>query len=142
MREGLAGWHPVAWKPDLKVVLEDQNGDARRRVHLQASIKGLVVLELVIGVANKEFETWLVADEAAVRECVGEDFSIPGRLERMERRAAKNQLRELIRSSSRSSEESVVRREIAERLDLDLTARRCPSFRKFRDDLRNPAPTS
>lgn len=92
--------------------------------------------------ANKEFETWLLGDEAAVRECLGQGFSIPGKLETMERRAAKNRLRELIRSSSRAADESVVRREIAERLDLDLTAWRCPSFRKFRDDLRNVTSTS
>ncbi|TDJ66284.1 MAG: DUF4276 family protein [Planctomycetota bacterium] len=129
-------------QPDLQVVLVDQNGEPGRRARLQAWIRGLVVPELVIGVANKEFEAWLLGDEAAVRECVGEGFSIPGKLENMERRAAKNQLRELIRSSSRAAEESIVRREIAERLDLDLTSKRCPSFRKFRDDLRQVTSTS
>lgn len=133
-------WPMAERQPDLQVVLVDQNGEARRRARLQTSIEGLVVPELVIGVANKEFEAWLVGDEEAVRECVGEGFSIPGNLEDMERRAAKNKLLGLIRSSSRASEESVVRREIAEQLDLDRTASRCPLFRKFRDDLRNPPP--
>ncbi len=101
-----------------------------------------MIPELVIGVASREFEAWLISDEAAVRAAASKDFSFPGNPEGLEPRAAKDLLRGLIRSSPRAGEESIVRREIVEKLDLDLVAKRCRSFQNFREDLRNPPPTS
>lgn len=128
--------NPVARTPALAIVLVDEDGVTSRRAELQSHVDGLQT-RVVIAVAVREFESWLVADGQAASQACGKSVSLDGEIERLERRAAKDRLQNWIADQNALSDRAA-RRSIAELADLDVVAKRCPSFATFLKDL---APT-
>jgi hypothetical protein len=108
---------------------------------LRAHVAGLLVPALVIGVAVREFEAWLIADEAALRRAVGR-HAPTSKPESLPPREAKGFLTGAISASPRREDEFEVRRELARSCDMHVVAQRCRSFQRFRGELRDPSPVS
>ena len=69
----LLTWATPMAKPDLAVVIVDADGEANRHVALRHILSSRREPQppAVIGVAVQEFEAWLIADEAALRQHLG-----------------------------------------------------------------------
>lgn len=128
----LLAWPPRSRSPELAVFLVDGDGDPSRRAAVEHATAGALV-PIVIGIANHEFEAWLIADDVAVSRAIGAPFPTQRNPEEMRPREAKNVLADAIGRAA--SEPRVVRRTIARTCDLDVVSTRCPAFRRFRDDL-------
>jgi len=80
---------------------------------------------------KEEMEAWLLADEHAISQVVGEKVSrINENLEDIKH--PKEKLQEILSSSSTNFIPETLRK-IAEAADLEKIGYRCPSFRRFRD---------
>ncbi len=88
-----------------------------------------------VGVAVKEFETWLIADGEATRDVLGGRPATSGRLEGLEPGTAKRSLAQLMASSGTTAQPHQLRRSLASVARLDQIGRRCPAFRRFRSEL-------
>src|SRR5712692_2475002 len=88
-----------------------------------------LVLDVRCVVAVPMLEAWLLADENAVQRVCGSSrvFQNPERIE-----DPKSELRRLLNQRPYTRE---VARHIAEIADVNLVAKRCPSFQKLRDAL-------
>jgi hypothetical protein len=127
----LLSWPLADRRPDLAVVLVDGDEDAGRRARLHEIVSDLPVSK-VVGVAVQEFEAWLLADHAAVRQALGAAQALPSDPEGMARREAKALLVALVGDRSERS----MRLTLASLCDLDVVRRRCPAFDVFMRDLR------
>jgi hypothetical protein len=87
----LLTWPRVDARPNLAVVLVDEDGDTGRRSRLEATVEGLPV-QVVVGVAVRELEAWLLADTAAVRTATQRDVAAPPSVEGLEPGEAKRRL--------------------------------------------------
>ena len=89
-----------------------------------------LMLDVRCVVAVPMLEAWLLADENAVQKECGSSpvFQHPERI-----KDPKSELRRLLNRRPYTRE---VARRIAEIADVDLIAKRCPSFQKLRDALR------
>lgn len=128
--------------PSKYVVLLDVDGKSPEQVlspfiadlsgQLDANLRELVHFAY----AQWHLEAWFFADAASLREYLegrslgSVDTSNPDRIEN-----PKNHLRNLLRQKSLYT--ARISEEIAQVLDNDAIASRSPSFRRFRDEVRN-----
>jgi hypothetical protein len=129
----LLAWPPGA-APNVVIILVDADGDPQRRSLLARKVNAL--LRPVIAVAVEEFEAWLVADEHAVSCALGVAFERTPDPEGMRPGEAKATL---VAALAAASADPAARKTIAAICDLDVVAARCPSFERFRADLRASA---
>jgi hypothetical protein len=131
-----------AARPDLGIVLIDEDGDSDRRRVLAAGMRDLQFLQPnVIGIAVREFEAWLIADSAA-RAAVLDITLTPPDLEAMKPGQAKELLQSWmaprvsnLSQSERAAHIGHLRRQLAENVDLGRLAS-LRAFSRFQDDLR------
>lgn len=128
--EILAGWQLTS---PLIVLLVDSDGEppAERAAILEAALERNS-LAGAVGVAVKEFESWLIADTKAISQVIGKvrhDFQTPETLDCQE---AKQNLQQWIQEIAHPSRQLIdIRRELAAVMDLDAVANHCPSFKAF-----------
>jgi hypothetical protein len=126
----LLSWAKPELQPDLAIVLVDQDGDASRRKLLDSVP---TMLPVVLAVSVREFEAWLIADEAALSAAASLDVPRFPAPDRMKPGEAKKHLADVC---GRSSEDAhAIRSTIARKCDLDAVCRRCRSFDRFCRDL-------
>ncbi|MEM6251921.1 MAG: DUF4276 family protein [Cyanobacteria bacterium P01_D01_bin.156] len=132
--EILAGW---LLTPPLIVFLvdsDDQPPAERASVLRNALDRNL--LTGAVGVAVKEFESWLIADSKAISQVIGKidhDCQAPEKLACAEAKQKLQQWTQEIAHPSRQSHH--IRRELASAMDLDIVSTLCPSFKAFRQEL-------
>jgi hypothetical protein len=131
----LLAWLP-AKAPSVAVVLVDADGHPHRAAEVMRAAEGAMVRP-VVAVAVQEFEAWLIANEAAASATLGRTFERQPDPERMRPGDAKRVLVAAIGAAG--ADGASVRKTLATTCDLAVVARRCPSFARFRDDLRAPA---
>lgn len=133
----LLQWPRPEMRPELAVVMVDRDGETQRGESLRAVIARLQVPPLrVVAVAVEEFEAWLIADGAALNVVLRTTVDATPDPEGLPRTVAKRRLREWIERSGRSPEETLVRRELAARIDLETLGVRCGSYRAMEHELR------
>lgn len=130
----LLTWPTPGRRPDLGVVLVDNDGDDERRKVMNAHVEALG-LGVVIGVAKQEFEAWLIADHLAVRTIFGRDPGKPPAVEDMTRAEAKQLLAIWTDKLASNSKPREVRVDLARRASLD-SLRTLKAFARFLDELR------
>lgn len=72
----LLTWPATHRRPDLAVVLVDEDGVSQRRADLEDSIVG-TPMTTVVGHCVREFESWLVADHTALQATIGHSVDPP-----------------------------------------------------------------
>jgi hypothetical protein len=129
--EILAGW---LLAPPLIVLLvdSDEQPTAERAAILEAAL-ARNSLSGAVGVAVKEFESWLLADARTIGEVIGKvdhDYQIPEALACGE---AKQTLQKWIKDIAHPARQLIdIRKELANSMDLNVVSNRCPSFKSFR----------
>lgn len=135
----LLTWARPKLRPELVVVLVDEDGDRSRKSRLVADTADLPGTR-VIAVAVKEFEAWLLADEDGLREVLSREVPTVASPEDLARGEAKRRFNALCdvpaNSGNRKAHHHVCRQSMSRESSLDEVARRCPSFWAFLDDLR------
>jgi hypothetical protein len=136
---------PHVLVPDLFVFLVDQDDDVGRKLRLQAACARAAPrgLSRCVVVAVKEFEAWLVADTATLRQHLRDAQPLGQTPESLERRVAKEWLQRAItedasaKEADRHAHTLAIRRALATNADLSIVERTCPSFSTFIAELRN-----
>lgn len=128
-------------RPDLAIVLVDEDGQGDRRASLLRSTEG-IELPHVIAIAIREFEAWLIADHAAIVALLGPRPTPPA-YEAMEPGHAKSLLQQWAADAHRDLPEFAaatrweqIRSHLARIARLDALDR-LPSFARLRSDLRS-----
>lgn len=126
-----------AGRPDLAVVFVDCDGHAQRYPDLESIIERRKQRLPVVGaVPVQEFEAWLLADHACVQRLTRETRDQPPAVETMAPNEAKRLFEAwLVSAEPEERPRRALKRRIAESIDLDEVARRCPSFDRFRREL-------
>ena len=127
----LLTWLQPGLQPDLAVVLVDEDGQSSRKKMLEGLVAAIPVNK-VIAVAIREFEAWLVADEAVASEAMGKTFERTRDPETMAPGEAKAQWASWVSGG----DECAARLTVARTVDLDGLASRCRAFETFRGELR------
>lgn len=116
----LCTWGRPDLAPDLVVVLVDRDGDGARRAAMEATVSELGPPPVVVGVAEEEFEAWLLTDVDAVHAAVGAQPPASGAAE------AKGWLEGLLTQKVRDVDERIrgakrreLRKQIAGQMDLE-----------------------
>ena len=130
----LLTWLNPCNRPDLAIVLVDQDGESSRKKILESHIADLPSMP-VIGIAIQEFESWLIADYCCVGGILEITLDKPTAPEKMKPRRAKELLSEWISRSDSNLEQNEIRRRIAGLCNLTSVARECPAFRTFQTTL-------
>ena len=128
-------WARVGDRPDAAVVLVDEDGKADRRAWLEGKVADLPV-PVVVGVAVREFESWLLADTKAVAAATNKSPQPPRNVEKLRSGEAKDKLTELCDGLDGYE----IRLEIAKTADLTLL-RKLRSFEAFSKSLVAHRPT-
>ncbi len=118
-------WPTVQQRPDLAVVLVDEDGAVGRRPKLESAVAGLPVVS-VVGVAVREFESWLLGDIRAVSKAVHKPVAEPANIEGLKPGEAKRLLADI----ADGADGSAVRLEIAKTASLERL-RKLRSFEAF-----------
>ncbi len=129
----------AAWllAPPLIVLLVDSDDQppAERAAILEAGLERNF-LAGAVGVAVKEFESWLIADAKSISQVIGKvghNYQTPERLACGE---AKQTLQTWIQKIAHPARQLIdIRREVATAMNLDVVANLCPSFKAFRQAL-------
>ncbi len=129
----LLTWPRADARPDLAVVLVDEDGDTGRRGRLEAIVESLPV-RVVVGVAVRELEAWLLADMAAVSSATQRSIKAPPNVETLEPGEAKRRLAD----ATDGVETFAQRMKIAQTADLELLSK-LRAFELFRKALRTAA---
>ncbi len=127
----LLTWPRVDSRPDLAVVLVDEDGDAGRRNRLEAVVANMPV-RVVVGVAVRELEAWLLADIAAVGDVTQRKVSAPPNVESLEPGQAKRRLAD----ATDGVDTFAKRLRIAQTADLERLCK-LRAFELFRKALRD-----
>lgn len=128
----ILSWPTPRGQPDLAVVLVDRDEDSKRASKLRRYCDELRS-PVVVAVAVKEFEAWLVADDASVGRVLGTKFPTLAKPETLSVGEAKDSLRAAIARSEIGAMDA--RRRIATECDLAIVAKRCRSFTRLLKDL-------
>lgn len=131
--ERLTTWPKPGERPALQIVLVDEDADDRRLALLRLP-DDLGKPDLVVGVAVREFESWLIADPRAVSAASGAVFQQPKSPESQRRREAKELLESHLAAHG-EAERRAIRCRIADTFDPATVAKTCPAFGKFADAL-------
>lgn len=127
----LLTWPEEDLRPDLAIVLIDADGkEKERREELDSALRDLAV-EAVASVAIQEFESWLIADEAAVKTVLRKPLSAPKPPERLTRGQAKELLQQWSEEHASKQDPAEIRRRLSLECDLGTLARVCPAFAEF-----------
>lgn len=118
-------WARVDDRPDLAIILVDEDGRPDRRATIESAIANRPVAT-VVGVAVREFESWLLADTTAVAAATSKNPSPPPNVEKMKPGEAKAKLAE----HCAGHDGFAIRTTIAETADLDRL-RKLRSFEAF-----------
>jgi hypothetical protein len=130
----LVAFPPTVRRPDLAVILLDEDGD-KGRAGLAAELHGTVV-PAILGVAVPEFEAWLLADHACLNSTLGVSVSAPPSAEALARGGAKTLLGQLMTSAGVASGRiNSIRCQLAENCSLHLL-RGFVSAERFIKELR------
>ncbi|HTQ03794.1 MAG TPA: DUF4276 family protein [Polyangiaceae bacterium] len=131
----MLAWPAPDLSPDLAVVLVDRDGDAARRTLLQRIIeeRGAMHPPTIVGVAQEEFESWLIADPKAASQVSGSIVEVPRAPDNLMPGEAKRTLADW---TANAGDSFIARRLIAESMDLEVAANRSNSLRAFLADLR------
>lgn len=135
--EILIGWSIRPSDQPLVVLLVDSDEQPpKTRCQILEDALSRNLLEGAVGVAVKEFETWLVADTQAVAQVVGMAQPNVTRPENLECGEAKTLLNQWIRPAVNPARQPLdIRRELVVSMDLSVVAEVCPSFREFQQQL-------
>lgn len=134
----LLTWPPSRRRPDMAVLLLDEDGDGSRLQLVKGFLDDPWPTPVAIGVAVREFESWLIGDMQAVRAALGgSPIDEPRLAEEMPRGRAKALLDGWIRSRGPADPDHAARKRIAEGLQLDVLAAASKSFKRFREELRD-----
>jgi hypothetical protein len=133
----LLTWPRPEDRPDLAVVLVDQDGQPGRAALLAEHLAGLPAPHVVV-VAIQEFEAWLVADPGALRAVFGVEATAPPAPEALEPREARGLLRGWAVTWGRGEAARLLRCDLARSCDLGIVQAACPAFRRFMKDLAVP----
>ena len=107
------------------IVLVDADGETSRKRDLEAMVSDMPGTKMV-AVAIQEFEAWLVADGAALVAVLASSPSkVPQQPESLGRGEAKGLLKDL---SAAVVDQRDARLSLAEHLDLEVVAKKCPAF--------------
>jgi hypothetical protein len=128
----LLSWADPKKRPDLAIVLVDEDGKSSRKTVLEKALLEKIRVPHVVAVAIREFEAWLIADAQAIRGVFGPVQS-PSSPEDLECREAKAQLMRWIQASRK--DERDVRLSLAQSSDLETLRLRCSAFRTFYQEL-------
>lgn len=131
----LLTWLQPGLQPDVVVVLVDEDGEPARKKTLEGYVADLDGAK-VIAVAIREFEAWLVADEAVAGKVMGETLARTKDPETMGRGEAKK----LWAAWVSGGNERAAKLSVAGSVDLDRLASRCRAFGTFRAELRRAVP--
>jgi hypothetical protein len=126
----LLTWPRADERPDLAIVVVDEDGDAQRGTNITSACEAMA-LPTVVGVCRPEFEAWLMADVTAARDVLGAAPDEPPSAENMHGGDAKRLLAEWI--AGRDDIET--RLALARKIDL-VALRRHRSFERFVKQLR------
>src|SRR5262245_3610446 len=130
----LLAWPPHR-RPDLAVVLVDEDGVADRHRTLKSYLDADLIPPVAIGVAVREFESWLLGAMQAVREVLATSIEEPQDRESMKPGEAKELLERWIEKCDRTAEARLVRVRIAGAVRIDELARSSRSFQRFQQEL-------
>jgi len=121
----LVAYPPLTPRPDLIIVLIDEDGEADRAANLNAARPALPPDALLTAVAVREFEAWLISDGGALRT-----LDLPGpppaNPEQTDPRAAKTWLGNATAASL--SPAFTIRCDLARLVDLSVLRKRSVSF--------------
>lgn len=110
---------------DGLVMVIDEDGDRPRATQItRAQDFAELSLRRAIGVAIRTFDAWMLADEqtlTSVQGCVVNQLPAPETI-----RSPKERCANLLEDSENRMSQSEMYAKIAERVDLDLLAQRCP----------------
>jgi len=123
----LLHWADAARRPDLAIVLVDEDGHGQRKDELDR-LAETVPVTTVVAVAVREFEAWLIADADEVRALPGSVQSPPS-VESLDPRVAKDLL--IGWATGKQREERSVRVSLARSCRIEVLRERCPSFDRF-----------
>lgn len=127
----LLRWANAEKRPDLAIVLVDEDGQSSRKDELDRVARDVPVAT-VVAVAVREFEAWLIADAEEVRTLLGSVQS-PSALESLPPREAKDLLIGWV--TGNRQDERAIRVSLARSCRLDVVRERCPSFDRFLREL-------
>jgi hypothetical protein len=123
-------WPDEDLEPDLAIILIDADGQEDRQQRLVGAIQDMSV-PAVLSAAIQEFEAWLIADEAAVKDVLRKPLSTPKSPERMSKRQAKELLQAWCAEHAGRKDSHELRRQLAETCDLDTVSAHCAAFADF-----------
>jgi hypothetical protein len=129
----LVAFPPTPRRPDLAIVLLDEDGDRSRRELAKCMEAGTV--PSVLGIPAPEFESWLLCDHQCVCSQLSTASDPPPEPDSMPPGQAKAYLRRLVATGPANVSWGEAARSIAQNLDLDL-AMRSRSFERFEKELR------
>lgn len=128
--------HP-ARRPHLAVLLVDEDEVTGRLRLLQGALRDLSPTpRRVVGVAVREFESWLITDFSTVAGELGLDLAQPQNPESLRRGEAKQMWNDWRSRLSANGADEVVRRRVCESCRLDVLERASRSFALFLGELR------
>jgi hypothetical protein len=130
----LVAFPPTPRRPDLAIVLIDEDGDRSRRELAKCMEAGTVPAAL--GVPAPEFEAWLLCDQRCLCEQLNAAVDLPPDPDSMMPGQAKALLQRAVAPGEAEGRWGDAARRIAENLDLEL-ALRVRSFERFVKDLRS-----
>jgi hypothetical protein len=112
---------------DALVLVVDEDGDANRIAELAAAQQDQAItagFPRALGIAIRTFDAWMLADEVALRKVLG----IPVQTQPSPETCSdpKSQCADFLEQSTRSLGQSEFYREVAELMDLEKLANRCP----------------
>ncbi|MGF1520858.1 MAG: DUF4276 family protein [Leptolyngbyaceae cyanobacterium] len=122
--------------PLIVLLVDSDDSPPNERLRLLQEALKANCLKGAVGVAVKEFETWLLADSTALSTVFGRPHNSPPRPERLSRREAKHLLNAWINEIATEKRNTAdIRRELASAVDLDVLSNACPSFQVFQQEL-------
>jgi hypothetical protein len=130
----LLTWPAAHRRPDLAIVFVDADGERNRRNTLLEALDR-IPLPHVIAVPIQEFESWLIADHAAIGRLIFPVPDQPPSIEGLSVREAKTMLSRWSSSSNSNMSPAQLRLTLARTCDLPALDR-LSAFQLFRDDLR------
>jgi hypothetical protein len=122
---------------DAIVILVDEDGDPRRRAHLDlAQDETGLRLRRALGVAVRTFDAWILADERALSMALGRTIDRQKNPEDI--KDPKSAFRDLLDAEYVDSRPRDVYAAVMETVDIDLLAERCPrGFAPFASRVRS-----
>jgi hypothetical protein len=127
---------------DRFIICHDSDGNEPDRIRLLVEraiiIPADVSASYCIAVPVEEIESWMIADESAIRAVIP-NFRFPGHANPESLRSPKEWLikKSLASNGKPLYAPATFNRRVAEKLNLDTVARKCPSFRAFLTWLEN-----